>query len=251
MDTLQSAIRLMTPNCYMASVDLRDAYYSVPIHNEDKKYLRFCWRGKLFQFTCLPNGLACAPRLFTKILKPVYATLRQKSYLNVGYIDDSYLQGDNEEECQANVNDTCELFEKLGFVLHPTKSVLKPVQSLIFLGFVLDSVNMTVTLTVEKISHVKTNCQKIMERDEVCIQDLASLIGLLVSSFPGVIYGPLFYRSLENDKTNALRSNKGSYKAKLTLSQGSLAELQWWYNNIETVKYPIRLPSSKIVNYIH
>ena len=38
MDTLQPAIRLMTPNCYVASVDLRDAYYSVPIHNEDQKY---------------------------------------------------------------------------------------------------------------------------------------------------------------------------------------------------------------------
>ena len=81
MDTLQSAIRLMTPNCYMASVDLRDAYYSVPIHNEDKKYLRFCWKGKLFQFTCLPNGLACAPGLFTKILKPVYVTLRAEGAL--------------------------------------------------------------------------------------------------------------------------------------------------------------------------
>ena len=85
MDTLQSAIRLMTPNCFMASVDLQDAYYSVPIHKEDQKYPRFCWKGRLFQFTCLPNGLACAPRLLTKILKPVYATLRQKGHLNVGY----------------------------------------------------------------------------------------------------------------------------------------------------------------------
>ena len=55
MDTLQSAIRLMTPNCYMASADLRDAYYSVPIHIDDQKYLRFCWKGRLFQFTCLPK----------------------------------------------------------------------------------------------------------------------------------------------------------------------------------------------------
>lgn len=82
MDTLQSA---MTPNCYMASVDLQDAYYSVPIHKEDQKYPRCCWKGRLFQFTCLPNGLACASRLFTKILKPVYATLRQKGHMNVGY----------------------------------------------------------------------------------------------------------------------------------------------------------------------
>ena len=34
MDTLQSAIRLMKTNCYMASVDLRDAYYSIPIDDE-------------------------------------------------------------------------------------------------------------------------------------------------------------------------------------------------------------------------
>ena len=51
MDTLQSEIRLMTPNRYMASVDLRDAYYSMPIHIDDQKYLRFSWKGRLFQFT--------------------------------------------------------------------------------------------------------------------------------------------------------------------------------------------------------
>jgi len=31
MDTLWSAVRLMTPNCFMASLDLKDAYYIVPI----------------------------------------------------------------------------------------------------------------------------------------------------------------------------------------------------------------------------
>ena len=76
MDTLQLATRLMTQNCYMALVDLRDAYYSVPIHNNDQKYLKFCWKGRFFQFNCLPNGLACALRLFTKILKPVYTMPR-------------------------------------------------------------------------------------------------------------------------------------------------------------------------------
>ena len=82
----------------MASLDLRDAYYSAPIHNEDKKYLRFCLKGRLFQFTCLPNGLVYAPRLFTKILKPVYAKLLQRLDLSVGYINDSYLEGERVEE---------------------------------------------------------------------------------------------------------------------------------------------------------
>ena len=230
----------------MASVDLRDAYYSVPIHIDDQKYLRFCWKGRLFQFTCLPNGLACAPRLFTKILKPVYAMLRQRGHLNVGYIDDSYLQGENREDCQANISDTCDLFSKLGFILHPVKSVLKPVQVLTFLGFVLNSVDMTVSLTPEQIQRIKEECEKMMILTELPIWELASFIGLLVSSFPGVLYGPLFYRHLEIDKTTALRQNKGNYNAHMRLSQESVSEIKWWYDSIPTAHYPILLPNSKV-----
>ena len=132
MDTLQSAIWLMKQNCYMASVYLQDAYYSVPIDEEYQKFLRFSWRGQLFQFTCLPNGLSCAPRLHTKILKPVYATIRKEGHLNVGYTDDSYLQGDTIHECLTNITDTCCLFKELGFIKQPVKSVLRPVQNILF-----------------------------------------------------------------------------------------------------------------------
>ena len=60
----------------MASVDLKDTYYSIPIAEDDRTLLVFLWKGKYYQFTCLPNGLSSAPRTFTKILKPVYARLR-------------------------------------------------------------------------------------------------------------------------------------------------------------------------------
>ena len=40
------------------------------------------------------------------ILKPIYATLREKGHLNVGYIEDLYLQGGMIRECQSNVTDT-------------------------------------------------------------------------------------------------------------------------------------------------
>ena len=99
MESLTCAAQLMKKNCYMASIDLTDAYYTVPVAVEHRKYLRFLWRNRLFQYTCLPNGLASAPRYFTKLLKPVYSTLRSQGYLNVGYIDDSYLQGDSKTGC--------------------------------------------------------------------------------------------------------------------------------------------------------
>ena len=93
MESLTCAIQLMKKNCNMASIDLTDAYYTVPVAVEHRKYLRFFSRNRLFQYTCLPNGLASAPRYFTKLLKPVYSTLHSQGYLNVGYIDDSYYRG--------------------------------------------------------------------------------------------------------------------------------------------------------------
>ena len=61
MDSLQTIIKLVTPNCFMASIDMKDAYYSIPVKSEDRKYLRFKWEDQFYEFTCLPNGLSCAP----------------------------------------------------------------------------------------------------------------------------------------------------------------------------------------------
>ena len=93
----------------MASIDLKDAYYCVPIAPSHQKYLKFEWDGRLYQFPCFPNGLAFCPRKFTKLMKPVYAILRQLGHANSPYIDDSYLQGGDYHECLATArNWICE-----------------------------------------------------------------------------------------------------------------------------------------------
>ena len=78
--------------------------------------------------------------------------------------------------------------------------------------------------------------------------ELASVIGLLVSSFSGVLYGPLYYRHLEIDKTTALRQNKGNYSAHVRSSQESVSEIKW-YNSIPTTHYPILLPKVDAIIY--
>ena len=76
MEALQSALQLAKLGSHMTVLDLRDAYYSVALALECRKYLRFMFMGELYQFNALPNGLACAPRLFTKLMKPAYAVLK-------------------------------------------------------------------------------------------------------------------------------------------------------------------------------
>ena len=90
----------------MASVDLKDAYYSIPISVEDRNFLKFEWQGNYFRFTCLPNGLASAPRLFTKVLKPIYAHLRSLGHFCMGHIDDSFLMGHTYTSCEENIWET-------------------------------------------------------------------------------------------------------------------------------------------------
>ena len=148
----------------IASIDLKDAYYTVPIFHAHQKYMKFIFNGTLHQYTCMANGLSCAIRVSTKLLNPIYATRHNLGYLSPGYTDDSYLQGGTLSEYLENVKVTALLFKKVGFHLHPTKSVIIPTQRLTFLGFTLDSNDMTVTPTESKIQKVVTACQHLLTK---------------------------------------------------------------------------------------
>ena len=88
MENIESVKQLLRTGDFMATIDLKDAYFSIPIDIRDRKYLRFLWNYTLYEFTCLPFGYSLAPRTFTKILKPAQAVLRRKGIRSVCYIDD-------------------------------------------------------------------------------------------------------------------------------------------------------------------
>ena len=68
------------------------------------------------------------PHIFTKLLKSVYASLRNLGHIVSGYIDNSYLQGDDVKSCKENVSATHSTFTNLGFLPHEEKSVVEPTQ---------------------------------------------------------------------------------------------------------------------------
>ena len=232
MESIQDVINIIEPNVYMASIDLKDAFYSVPIYICHQRFLKFFING-YYKFVCMPNGYDPAMRVFTKISKVPFTYLRKKGHLSVVYVDDSYLQGKTYQECLNNIRDSISILQELGFTIHPTKSSLIPKQNINFLGFDIDSRNMTISLTFEKKMKIKKLCTNLCTMKIISIRDLASVIGNLVASFPAVPYGPLFYRYLEHDKSIALKHKNFNFEAYMTLSQESIQELQWWIENIE------------------
>ena len=186
----------------------------------------------MLQFRAMPNGYCDAMRVFTKLLKPVFATLRENGFESVIYVDDSLLQGDTFEECFENIEVTLNCLQELGFVIHPVKSVLSPTQVITFLGFIIDTVNMTVTLTPEKKLKIRNMGIGLMSGEDITIRMTSSFIGNVTASFEAVPYGRLYYRNIELCKTEALESNKFNFDAMCTLSDGARRDIKWWIDNI-------------------
>jgi hypothetical protein len=232
METLYTAINAMRENCYFGSVDLSEAFYSIPIHESCRKYFRFWFQQKKYQFTSLVMGLATSPRVFTKILKPVFAHLRSKGYVSTAYIDDSCLQGSTYQECQNNINATVALMDSLGLTVNLTKSMLVPCQQIVFLGFILCSVTMSITLTPERCKDIIDLCKRLLKEKRVTIRQFSQLIGKLVAAEPGVEYAPLFYKPLEKVKESALRAHKGKFESFLTIPKQCEPIIRWWIDNL-------------------
>ena len=100
---------------------------------------------------------------------------------------------------------------------------------------------MTVQLTDSRKQKLKNACLDLVNKETWTVQNVAEVIGLIVSSFPGVEHGPLHCRSLERDKSNALRENKGNFGAFMKLSPSSRADLNWWILNVNS--------SSKLISH--
>lgn len=239
MDSIHTCIQLMKPHYFMGSVDLQNAYYSIPVHPAHQKYLKFAWQGKLYQFTCLAQGLASAPRLFTKIMKPVFATLRGKGHLSSSYLDDSFLVGSSYDECKANIRDTLDLLRALGFYPNEDKSVIKPTHKIQHLGFILDSIELSVSISSEKLVKLIDIATLVLDSHRIRIRLVAKLIGHMVSCFPAVEYAELFYRQLEIDKSTALKEAKGNFDALMTCSDRAISDIKWWIADAQSSKKSI------------
>ena len=76
IETLRSIMVVMQLHQWMASMDLMDAYFHVPVMAVHHQFLRFSWLSTSYHFGILLFGLSSAPSLFTKTLAPLVVRLR-------------------------------------------------------------------------------------------------------------------------------------------------------------------------------
>ena len=197
----------------MASVDLKVAFYTTPIHNAYQKYFRFMWYQKFCNYLGISNVYSDATIVFSKKLKPPFATLRKQGFISVIFIDDSYLTGSTRGEFLENVNKTVILQTSLGFTIHKVKSVLEPTQCTEFLRVIINSADIYVKINPKKSEIIMEKNKNFLDHQKhTIIQLVASVIGLCIFLFPAFPLGKLYYRNLEKEKTNkALKLHQGNF----------------------------------------
>ena len=222
---------------YMMKLDLKDAYYSNPITKQHRKYLHFIFGNVVYEFQCLPFGLSSAPRTFTKVPKPVISLLRKQGLRVIIYIDDLLLAHQDPKELMRTFNEVCQLLSNLGFIVKKEKCSTMPLQSLFFLGALLNSVNMTMAVPPEKLQDLQCEAQALKKRKMCTIQELSSILSRMTHvSKIGMETAPCTTGDCTDSSTSDPFTNIGGWPGE------SLENLQWW-----TSPKPVQENSTPIV----
>ncbi|XP_063991161.1 uncharacterized protein LOC135169793 [Diachasmimorpha longicaudata] len=240
LEDLKSAMNLVSVNDFMGSIDLKDAYFVVPIDEEDRKFLRLEFKGQLFQFTCLPFGLSTSPFVFTKIMKPVVSKLRLQGMRLMIYLDDFLFVSNSKDQCEENMRTCINLLENLGFIVNFEKSSLVATQKCKYLGFVINSVNYSLELPDKKKIQIKEMIKIFKKGGKHKIRQFATLLGVLTAACPAMEYGSIHCKRLERQKFLALKFNGGNYEGKILINDIMFEDLEWWQKNVNIGLNPIR-----------
>ena len=181
MDTPESIRASLIQGEWVLSIDLSDAYLHIPIHPNSRKYLRFCHKSQVFQFTSLPFGLATAAQVFTMIVKEVKLMALTRGIRLHQYLDDWLIRAQSQEEAQVNTQTVVNLTWSLGWIINQEKSKLKPGQVFSFVGYEYFLDSALVKPTKERWIKLQDLILRLKSKHVLTARCLMSLIGLLAS----------------------------------------------------------------------
>ncbi len=232
METLAVVLPLINKNDWFTSWDLRKGFFNIHIHPDFQKFFCFDYQGQRYQFTCLVMGLSISPLYFSKLVGVLVHLARRWGIHIPFYMDDTLLRAASFQQALQDTHVVRSLFQLAGFLLHGDKSVQTPTQQIKYLGFVIDSTTMCISLPEEKISRLRTAVRKAIRElnkgRRLTVRIAAKTIGFVISSIPATIYGKAHFRELEFAKTTQLGGDPDNYDAPFKWTEDCRADLEWW-----------------------
>ena len=252
--------RMMRHGDYMWSIDLKDAYHLIGIHPSDQKYFTFALetdRGiEYFSTSALNFGWTRSPQVFTEVMKPVVAYLRNPSMAGAAatrlaarlgvsaqptpraqhplrvlpWLDDFAFFSSLDRglvAARASRDFTYAVFDSLGVTRNVEKGQSEPAQQLDdHLGFTITSDPGRFLLTTRRVEKLRSGAMSLLrEAASACrmvrARALASFAGLGQASHPALARARCWLRSPYDDL-----SRMRSWASRVRLCRQSLSDLR-------------------------
>jgi hypothetical protein len=239
--------RRLSRGAYIWKGDIDKAFRNVPVRKRDWPLLAFHIDGVLYVDTRLPFGHGLSPYYFVNFVgRPIlYVAVRRGASLLgalAGYVDDFFGGCDTYDKALDQMEMWLKVCADLGVPVSKAKTFL-PAQVVDILGFIIDTVNMSISVDPERIQDILDEMARIEERKAVRKRDLERLAGKMVFVCSVVPGGRTFMREIL-DTMNGLRK-KGHWAH---LTAGFRSDLRWWkrfalrWNGVESIPPPVSIP---------
>ena len=156
METVASVLLSVREGDFLASLDLKDVYFQIPVHPSLRKLLRFTSEGTVYQFRALCFGLSTAPQVYTRVFAAVSAWAHSHGIRLLRYLDDWLVLASSEREAKQAVQSLLSLCHTLRIVINEKKSDLVASQTVKYLGMTIDTEAGKVFLSLVRVEKFLT-----------------------------------------------------------------------------------------------
>ncbi|XP_047454133.1 uncharacterized protein LOC125016013 [Mugil cephalus] len=190
-------LRTVAREEWFTSIDLKDAYFHVPIAPNHRQFLRFPFHGRHYQFRVLPFGLSLSPRVFTRCMMAALSPLQSQGMKVLPYLDDWLICAPSQSQVALDTTHLLSHVARLGLKVNFTKSCLVPSQSTLFLGMTLDSVAMKACPSPQRVDDILCLLLLFQEGRWLRYVEFLRLLGKLTAAANVVPLGLLSLRPLQ------------------------------------------------------
>lgn len=190
-------IQALSHGEWVTTIDLKDAYFHIPIAEHHWRFLRFAFQGKHFQFRVLPFGLSLSPRVFTRVVAAALSPLQARGIKILPYLDDWLICAPTREQASRDTVTVLEHIDRLGLRVNLDKSNLAPAQRTIFLGVSLNTISMKACPSPQRVGGIVTMLSAFRRGRALPFVLYLRLLGMLTAASGVVPLGLLWLRPMQ------------------------------------------------------
>ena len=178
IDLMERKILKLGQGAYMYKTDLSRGYRQLRVDPYDWPLLGFMYNDKYYMDICPPFGLRSAAMMMQRTTEAVSFIHRIKGHESFPYIDDF---GGAELSCSKSLFELRilqQVLSELGLV-EAINKVCEPTQTMIWLGIMFNTMNMTMSIPKEKLDTIISDHYSWHNHTHATKHEMQSIIGSL------------------------------------------------------------------------